>query len=398
MREVAEACNQEILGRCFLETQSYGGDVWQDYLDEEQGALLETDPSDWTDDWLTRLHLFNVVLQDAERWAELSGHQITVTLDGIFADLVGEDRKRLLTLFSSYAHNDAAAALRLAEVCGVDLASEHPELVLNNCEFPPFLAVAVQRAVAEDGAAMFWRLLLAEAGLRSHFSAMILHGQEAPERLAKTLGALPRKKLWSPLPGAGVFLTRSIAGFTVPPHEASAYGAILTIAALEYDHQHDDLKALSILARVPPPGAATSKRLIRVVALLFAVMVAYLLGSALSPPTRPEWVAVIAISILVAIPVFRYPARRDHRYATLANIVPPGEYWPEVRLGGLSALLVARRLAVRNTREALGKIYLRRLNLACAELEVLRRPYDLRRRHLLTVLDDEEPEAVVTLV
>lgn len=377
IQAVAETCNQEILGRCFLETQAYRGDVWQDYLDQEQTELLKSDPRHWTDEWLSRLHLFNVVFRDAERWAP-KGQTAGISLEGFFENLVGSDRDRLVRLFSSYAVSDSPAALRLAEECGVDLANEHPELVLRNCEFPPFLSVALQKAAGKGGSSRRWIALLAEAGLRSHLSALILHGQEAPKALGEKFSEQLRSNRWFPLPQETIVLSL----LDTPPikplkKKVSAYSAILTLASHEADLKQLDLPALRILKKVPPPGAAVSASLVYLTGIIAIAGIGFALWQALQPTSSLAAIVIVILAVAVGLPILGYPVRRSRRYGALANLMfpisllgkPPRP--TEVKRATLRAILAYR------LKEAVDSVYLRRLNTALHDLEEFRYQHGL---------------------
>ncbi len=380
--EVAGACGQEILGRCFLETQAYSGDVWQDYLDQEQAELLNSNPEQWTNEWLSRLHLFNVVLQDAERWSELSGREVGIDLEEVFEHLVGSDRQRLVRLFSSYALNDSAAALRLAEACGVDLAVEEPELVLNNCEFPPFLAVALQRGLATGESGLRWLVLLAEAGLRNHFSAFVLHGQEAPEQLRRRVTAQPRSRQWAPLPHGGVFVGPRTISVPLASRKRglSAYSAILTLALGVPKESRSDLGALEILERVPPPGAAVSSKLIGLLSAATMAGLGYVALAVVPPLGLGVSVLTTSFVAMAGWLLLWYPARRGRRYAALANVTFPVSLWERsILLNSTRKRTPLRRRLVTTAKDTVGKLYLRRLNAALRDLEEFRFSLGVRR-------------------
>jgi hypothetical protein len=373
---VAEVCGLEILGRCFLETQEYGSDVWQDYLDDVRSGLLQADPYQWTDDWLAKLHLFNVVLQDAEHWSEIARQPVDVDLETVFARLVQSDRERLVKLFSSYALNDPPAALRLAESCGVDLGTEYPELVIANCESPPFLAAALQRAEGWTETSKRWTALLAEAGLRRHIVALTLHGRDAPREFARRFSRIDGKRRWNGLP-LTLIVTSSHSTVRATDPDRSAYAAILTLALQLPPWVRNDLPALGILSKVPPPGSAVSVRWIRLLAVTSAVGVFVLARYMLSSLNIAQSVLLIIVSAIVFLFIWLYPVNRRKRYAVLANL-PPSYFvvsasWRESRYGGYESLIQANnrwRIIISGLRTNLDKVYLRRLNAALNEMRI----------------------------
>jgi len=66
---------------------------------------------------------------------------------------------------------DAAAAFRVATLCDVDLLNDVPEIIIEGCSQPPFIAVALERAFREPHNAELWACLFAEGGLRSAAAA-----------------------------------------------------------------------------------------------------------------------------------------------------------------------------------------------------------------------------------
>lgn len=373
VEEVAAACGQQIIGRCFLETQMYGGEIWTRYVKEEEEHLVDTPAEDWTAEWLERLHLFNVVLQDAERWSRLSGEPVSASLAQVFEGLVGSDRERLIKLFSAYAVNDAAAALRLADACGVDLSAEQPDLVLESCEFPPFIAVVLQRAATIRRSRKRWLELLAEAGLRWDVAAFVLSGQDAPASLKNEAESLPKSAHWSPLPHVPLFSAilrmQDVVLFT---EARSAYGVVLTLA-LRGQREGGDLGALQILKRVRPPGAVVPSRIIRILSVVLMLGLGYLAWSLLHP-TTPATIGLCLVGILLlSWPAIRYPSQRAQRYAALVNLSSGYEPWRGPRVAdsdGVAATYAKRMLA--SSHMVTGQVYCRRLNRACREMHKFR--------------------------
>ena len=368
LAKVADACGQEILGRCLLETQIYGGEVWKSYLEREQERLVQTSPADWTAEWLAGLHLFNVVLQDAERWAQISGERIDASLADLFEGLVGSDRDRLIKLFSSYAQTDAAAALRLAEACGVDLAIEQPQLVLHSCEFPPFIAVALQRADPRTESGQRWLQLLAEAGLRRDVSAFVLSRHEAPEVLESAVARLPPGSRWAPLPRFPIVVGESGAMRSSPPGERlSAYSAVLTLA-IRCGKVDPKFRALAVLSRVRPPGGVLPARLVAVATIAVAVGVGYLLWKMVDPHGVGPFFLSAVLILLAVQPLAVYPARRSQRYAVLVNLAVPYSLWSRWILSGADEVSYLRSRILMALMEVESRIYLPRLSQACREM------------------------------
>ncbi|MHC3472523.1 NACHT domain-containing protein [Streptomyces sp. 7R007] len=185
-----------VLGRCFLETQLYDHPSWAVYAADESVYLTRAPSGSWDDAWLRRLHLFNVVLKDAEEWRTEYGRRPQSALEDLFHTLVQDDRARLVQLFSSYAAVDAPAAMRLAEAIGVDLVAEQPGLVVDNMSYPPFRAMVLEKVKAETSPSDDLVLLVAEAGLRHQSVAVECAAEEVPGWFIRQTGRIGVRHEW----------------------------------------------------------------------------------------------------------------------------------------------------------------------------------------------------------
>ena len=167
LSEIAGLGDREVLGRCFLETQLYDREEWPIYVSAETEYLTNEGASRRDEKWLRRLHLFSVVLRDARSWMDqVAGRHVGPELDGFLPSIVGSNREALAEIFSLYASQDAPAAFRLAESVGVDMLDDYREILINSCQEPPFLALAMERAWNTSGNHGMWLITLAEAALR----------------------------------------------------------------------------------------------------------------------------------------------------------------------------------------------------------------------------------------
>lgn len=187
LAQVAVLGDREVLGRCFLETQLYDSREWGKYVSNESRYLSAKGRRQRDDAWLRRLHLFNVVLRDAGTWTrEVAGREPDSDLNSLFSRIVGSDAAALKEVFGLYASEDAPAAFRLAESVGVDMLTDYGETLIQSCQEPPFLALAMERAVEGSTHQTSWRLLLAESGLRYRNVSHALTHADAPEGLRRT--------------------------------------------------------------------------------------------------------------------------------------------------------------------------------------------------------------------
>lgn len=195
LAEVAGLGQPDVFVRCVLETQLYGHPAWTQFAQTELRDLTTSTPDRWDEQWLARLQLFGVALREGERWAELTGRQAAVRSEDLYEGLIGSDEQRLVRLFASFASQDAAASFRLAETCGVDLLASRPDLLVEACAEPPFLALAIERAEREPEQTR-WISVLAEATLRFEAVAAALDRRPPVEAWRQKVARLPRRRRW----------------------------------------------------------------------------------------------------------------------------------------------------------------------------------------------------------
>src|SRR5262249_10925821 len=149
----------------FLETRKYDHPTWPVYCEQESITLIATESTDWDQRYLSRLHLFGVILADENEWNRMYGRPSHLAMEDVFAKLVRDDSSRLLAIFSSYASFDPPAAFRPARRCGVVLLEEPPELLMETLALPPFLAMVFEQMRAEPHRVVQWATVLAEGAL-----------------------------------------------------------------------------------------------------------------------------------------------------------------------------------------------------------------------------------------
>jgi GTPase SAR1 family protein len=326
----------QVLARCFLETQHYGSRQWEEFAAREAARLVATQPQDWDEDWLSELHLFSVALREAERWAATLGRaSASVTQETLFRDLVGEDEERLVRVFSSYAARDAAASFRLAEACKVDLVLARPDLVVDACQQPPFLALVMQRAAADPDGGSMWPSILAEAGLRYQVVAAELHDEAPLAGWGARVAAAGRENAWH----SSVLAKRSL------------YSDSLTIACeRERGPQVDTMFPLTkSLVFLHGPGMVVSRVQLRWLCALIAIVLLGLIPTLFTALAAvfPEGRLVLVSAVVVAssfaywtsLEVLLYPRHRIQAYRMLANLRSSAVIAP---LGDLFALFAWR--------------------------------------------------------
>ena len=181
--KVSALGDDRLLARCFLETKNYEHAAWQTFAESTRDSLMKTAESSWNEQWLQDLHLFNVVVRDAaqcSKYVPITGGQID--LGEFYEQLVRKQGGNSLPrLLAAYASHDAPAALRLAEISGLNLPVDFPEVVIDNCGQIPFLSLVVDKVLSGSERSLAWAVPLAEAGLGSRLVAGFL-GSKAADR------------------------------------------------------------------------------------------------------------------------------------------------------------------------------------------------------------------------
>lgn len=176
--DIENFSDNRILARTFLETKAYDHPLWLPFVDNYRTLLLSIPEQSWDAEWLSEVHLFLVVAADADRSASLvRGIPPTNAVGAFFRQLAGTSRDSLVRLVGAYARHDAIAAFRIAELSGIDIVEQAPQIVSENVDQPAFLGVALQGALKSAGRENLWISLLTEAGLRSPVAAMLMSSQ-----------------------------------------------------------------------------------------------------------------------------------------------------------------------------------------------------------------------------
>jgi hypothetical protein len=239
VNEIRKLDDGHLLALSFLETKLYDHEAWPQFVKSEERSLLATPEEQWDEQWLRRLHLFNVIVRDANNSSmHLPTRGDTPELSNFFKTLVGKQRASLSTLLSAYATQDAAAAFRLAEICNLDLAQDFPDIVISNCDQAPFFALIREQALRELSRIALWASLLAEAGLRSKVVAAAMMESSGASSLDGFVERVAKRARW---------FNRLII-------EESLYTQFLTIA-VGSEYRSYRTPRLDILRTLPPPGA-----------------------------------------------------------------------------------------------------------------------------------------------
>ena len=195
--DVGKCADDRTMAMTFYETKTYDHPAWAGFIERYKNALLQVSIDDWNFDWLREVHLFMVVATDADRSGSLlPGVKKTLVVAEFFQFFARLSNESVTRLIASYAEKDAAAAFRIATFCGIDLLETLPEIVVQNADQPPFLAIAVQRASEDVGKSERWACVFAEAGLRSAAAAALLSNKTDRPWMTNAT-AVPVKHRWS---------------------------------------------------------------------------------------------------------------------------------------------------------------------------------------------------------
>ncbi len=267
--QIAELRDERLLARCFLETKNYEHPAWKTFAQDTRDSLLRTAEADWDENWLQELHLFNVVVRDAVQCStHIPTARVQLDLGEFYRELLQRQGSNSLPkLLGAYASHDAPAALRLAEVSGLDLPSHFPEVIIDNSDQIPFLSLIVNKLLSDtDGTGLMWAPPLAEAGLTSRLVAHFLSGKPGDHSgLEDSLKRVPSSRRWD------------VSGLT----GESLYTQLLTLAVGAFDASKPCYKRLPILMKVRPPGSLKAIRPNTTLLILFLTLASWGLAEVL---------------------------------------------------------------------------------------------------------------------
>lgn len=240
LNDVHRLGDSRLLARCFLETKLYDHPSWPNFIVGESQSLLNTPEQNWNEQWLRDLHLFNVVVGDANQCAShIPTTETPIDLQDFFQSLVARQKESLSKLLSAYASQDAAAAFRLAEVCNLDLAVDFPDIVVTNCDQAPFFALIRERMLHEPNRIELWASLMCESALQSRAVANLMHNLEPLEALSEYVEKVPKTQSWF----HAKFIKRSL------------YTQCLTIAVSKDYDRNMGVTILALFRHIKAPGS-----------------------------------------------------------------------------------------------------------------------------------------------
>ncbi|MGH6924279.1 MAG: NACHT domain-containing protein [Propylenella sp.] len=174
LAELVEVAPQRTCLLALLETKEYQSSIGSGLLvnTREQIAVGAIDGGQNLDYEL--IHLYLVLCVDADRDTAIHDVARASWVDGFFSRL-NEVRPDFVEQFvSTYAKQDAVAALRVALLYGVDIFQSSIEIVIENCDQVAFLGTLLGKVESDPSQRIFWTSALAESGLRSRAVASMI--------------------------------------------------------------------------------------------------------------------------------------------------------------------------------------------------------------------------------
>ena len=198
MDQVAGIKDDSLLARCFLETKCYEHPAWTAFIARRKAYFLESPASLWNSELLRELHLFNVVLGDAVICArdDETIDASNVDINYFYKELLERQDVSIRTILAAYAKEDAAAAFRVAELCTIDLLARLPDLIVTNCDQPPFFSLLRSQLRNELERAGLWAAVLFEGALKSPVVARWMKDSEPEPAWSPLVSQIPPYRRW----------------------------------------------------------------------------------------------------------------------------------------------------------------------------------------------------------
>jgi NACHT domain len=235
IEDVSALNDLQLLARTFLETKSYDHPAWMRFVAAQMESLRRASETTWTYEDLMDLHVFNVVVRDAERARVHAGVGVEIDLDTFVRDLIDTRHAELKRLLTIYASRDAASVFRVTEVAGIDLPTMFPEIIVHNCDQRPFFELLREKAFTEPARVQMWASLFAEAALRSRLVAEEMYAMDWWPGWAGAVPAQRSTAFWfDKRMLEKSFLTQSLTiavGATSIPPAATLVGQLRTVPA-----------------------------------------------------------------------------------------------------------------------------------------------------------------------
>ena len=168
INEMNKVSDYRLMSRCFLETKSYDHEKWKSFVEEFSEYLLNVQNDKHDAEWLNDLYLFYVIISDANESTKHLGKEIYVfDINKYIARLKEKDGVSIINVLKSYALQDSVAAFRMAEILGINIQEECPELVVMSLDQIPMLAFVKNKIINAYKDSEKWLLLIFESAMHS---------------------------------------------------------------------------------------------------------------------------------------------------------------------------------------------------------------------------------------
>lgn len=195
--DVAKLNDSTLMSRCFLETKLYNHKTWPAFITNSRKNILAYKQGDFNEKWLQDLHVFNVVVRDANLSAENMGINQNIDLSEFYESLLDQEKISLSQVLSSLARQDAAAVFRLAEIGNINLLKDFPYIIIQNCDQPPFLGLVKEKIIENNSSnAEDWAALLSEAALQKRLISDVLDEMRYSEELYNKINEDDTYNIW----------------------------------------------------------------------------------------------------------------------------------------------------------------------------------------------------------
>jgi hypothetical protein len=196
LTRLAPIASYDVLGRCFLETKAYDQPSWSGYVSSESQRIRRTERSARDESWTRRLHLFSVVLKDEEEWGIAYGVREGRNLGTVLREMIELGRGDVIEVLSGSSALDPTITFRIADELGIDLLSEHPQVIRNGISSPPFRATVAARVEKDPSLLGSWSEIVAGSCLSNISTAALLLHEDPGKALQDQVDVLSRRDKW----------------------------------------------------------------------------------------------------------------------------------------------------------------------------------------------------------
>lgn len=195
LTDVESLRDLSLMAKCFLETKFYSHQCWNSFIQLSKANLLDN-VLNFDEKWLQDLHVFNIVVRDANLASKNLNVNYGVDLSSFYETLIERDKNNLYKILAAFANQDAAAVFNLCEICNINLLKDFPQIVIDNCDQIPFLGLIKDKILNDEKVARSWAFLIVESGLQKKLVANLLNDMEAEYFLRQIILRECKKNVW----------------------------------------------------------------------------------------------------------------------------------------------------------------------------------------------------------